>query len=166
MRILCMKIKKCFWCCDNQDPVNLYPPMHDCTHAMPLTTHPYQNFSRTTNWHMFERKGFRYGVSGRGWFPCVYSMQYLFTGITTALSPGSLRWNTASKAVTYSTQSTQDCRFPYNPSRIFKNHYLGDPKNQQEILCMKIKKYIWCSDIIDCFFQKKDRFDRAVKVHL
>ena len=51
-------------------------------------------------------------VSGRGCFPCVYSIQYLLCGITLAFLPGSLRWNTASKAVTYSTQSTQDCRFP------------------------------------------------------
>ena len=107
--ILCMKIKKCFWWSDHQDPMNLYPRM-TCTGAMPLITQP-QNYTREKMVHCLNRyimSCFSMVVSGRGCFPCVYSIQYLLCGITLAFLPGSLRWNTASKAVTYSTQSTED----------------------------------------------------------
>ena len=63
--ILCMKIKKCFWWSDHQDPMNLYPRM-TCTGAMPLITQP-QNYTREKMVHCLNRyimSCFFYGCVG------------------------------------------------------------------------------------------------------
>ena len=105
-------------------------------------------------------------VSGRGCYPCVYSI--FLCGITLALFHGSLRRKTASKAVTYSTQSTQDCRFPLNNNLSqlgIKKSLSGGPQKSVGNIMYDNKNKDPIIDIVQKNF-RKNLTDQAVSFHL